>query len=125
MARIHEELYKNGLYDPNNHDVVTHLKLDILECDVKLALGSIAMSKGSGSGIPAEVFQILKDDAVEVLPSICPQNWETKQDWKRSVSLQSKRRVMAKNVQTTVELQSFHVLARLCLKSFNVCFSSI
>ena len=92
MARIHEELYKNGLYDPNNHDVVTHLKLDILECDVKLALGSVAMSKGSGSGIPAEVFQILKDDAVEVLPSICPQNWETKQDWKRSVftSIQKK-----------------------------------
>ena len=77
---------KKDLYDPNNHDVVTHLKPDILGCDVKLALGSIAMSKGSGSGIPAEVFRILKDDdAVEVLPSICPQIWEMRQDWKKSV----------------------------------------
>ena len=63
----------------------THLKPDILECYVKLALGSIAMSKSRGGGIPAEVFHILKDDAVEMLSSICPQIWETKQDWKKSV----------------------------------------
>ena len=72
---------KKGLYDPNNHDVVTNLKPDILGCDVKLALGSIAMSKGSGGGIPAEVFHILKDDDALNMSTY----WETRQDWKKSV----------------------------------------
>ena len=74
-----EELYKKGLNDPDNHDgVVTHLGPDILECEVKLALGSITMNKTSGGdGIPAELFQILKDDAVKVLHSICQQIWKT------------------------------------------------
>ena len=73
------ELYKKGLNNPNNHDgVVTHLEPDILECEVNWALGSIIMNKVSGGdGIPAELFQILKDDAVKVLHSICQQIWET------------------------------------------------
>ena len=85
-----EELYKKGLSDLDNHDgVVTHLKSEILECEVKWALGIITTNKVSGGdGIPAELFKILKDDAVEVLHSICQQLWETQQwpqDWKRSV----------------------------------------
>ena len=70
-----EELYIKDLYDPDNHDgVITHLKTDILECEVKWTLGSITMNKASrGDGIPVELFQILKDDAVKVLHSICQQ----------------------------------------------------
>ena len=76
-----EELYKKDLHDPDNHDgVLTHLEPDILECEVKWALGSIATDKASGSdGIPVELFQILKDDAVKVLYSICQQIWKTQQ----------------------------------------------
>ena len=76
-----EELYKKDLHDPDNHDgVITHLEPDILECEVKWALGSITMNKGSGGdGIPVEVFQILKDDAVKVLHSICQKFWKTQQ----------------------------------------------
>ena len=74
-----KELYKKGLNDPNNHDgMVTHLEPDILECKVKWALGSITTNKArGGDGIPVELFQILKDDAVKVLRSLCQQNWET------------------------------------------------
>ena len=82
-----EELYKKDLHDPDNHDgVITHLEPDILECEVKWALESITMNKASGSdGIPVELFQTLKDDAVKVLHSICQQIWKTQQwpqDWK-------------------------------------------
>ena len=85
-----EELYKKDLHDPDNHNgVITNLELDILECEVKWALGSITTNKASGgNGIPVEVFQILKDDAVRVLHLICQQIWKTQQwpqDWKRSV----------------------------------------
>ena len=85
-----EELYKKVLHDPDNHDgVITHLEPNILECEVKGALESITMNKASGGdGIPVELFQILKDDAVKVLHSICQQLWNTQQwpqDWKRSV----------------------------------------
>ena len=85
-----EELYKKDLHDPDNHDnVITHLELDILECKVKWALGSITTNKASrGDGIPVELFQILKDNAVKVLYSICQQIWKTQpwsRDWKRSV----------------------------------------
>ena len=84
-----EELYKKDLHDPDIHDgVITHLEPDILKCEVKWALGSITMNKGSeGDGIPAELLQILKDDAVKVLHSISQQIWKTQQwpqDWKRS-----------------------------------------
>ena len=85
-----EELYKKELNDPDNHSgVITHLEPDIPECEVKWALGSITMNKASGGdGIPVELFQILKDDAVKVLHSICQQIWKTPQwpqDWKKSV----------------------------------------
>jgi len=85
-----EELYKKDLHDPDNHDgVITHLEPDILECEVKWASGSITINKDSGGdGIPVELFQILKDDAVKVLYSICQQNGKTQQwpqDWERSV----------------------------------------
>ena len=74
-----EELYKKDLHDPDDHDgVITHLEPDILECKDKWALGSITMNKASGcDGIPVELFQILKDDAVKVLHSICQQIWKT------------------------------------------------
>ena len=85
-----EELYKKGSPNPDNHDaVISHLEPDILECEVKRALGSITSNKAStGDGIPVELFQILKDDAVKVLHSICQQIWKTQQwpqDWKISV----------------------------------------
>jgi len=85
-----EELYRKDLHDPDNHnDMITHLEPDILECEVKWALGSITINKASGGdGIPIELFQILKDDAVKVLHSICQQIWKNQQwpqDWKRSV----------------------------------------
>ena len=76
-----EELYKKHLHDPDNHDgVITHLEPDILECEVKCALGSITNNKAKGGdGIPVELFQILEDDAVKVLHSICQQMWKTQQ----------------------------------------------
>ena len=76
-----EELYKKYLHDPDNHDgVITHVEPDILECEVKWTLGSITTNKASmGDGIPAELFQILKDDTVKVLHSICQQIWKTQQ----------------------------------------------
>ena len=87
---MHRRTYKKGLHDPDNHNgVITHLEPDIPECEVKWALGRITMNKASrGDGIPVELFQILKDDAVKVLHSICQRIWKTQQwpqDWKRSV----------------------------------------
>ena len=101
-----EELHKKELHDPDHHDgVITDLEPDILECEVKWALGSVTTNKASGGdGIPVELFQILKDDAVKVLHSVCQQIWKTQQwpqDWKRSVSFQSQRKAMPKNAQTT------------------------
>ena len=96
--------FKNGLNDPDNHDgVITHLEPDILECKVKWTLGSITKNKASGGdGIPVEIFQTLKDDAVKVLYSICQQVWKIQQ-WtgKGQFSFQSQRKAMPKNVQTT------------------------
>ena len=85
-----EELYKKDLHDADNHDgVITHLEPDILECEVKWVLGNITTNKASGSDrIPVELFQILKDDAVKVLHSVCKQIWKIQQwpqDWKRSI----------------------------------------
>ena len=98
-----EELHKKDLHNPDNHNaVITGLEPDILECKVKWALGSITTKKASGGdGIPVDLFQILKDDAVKVLHSICQQIWKTQQwpqDWKRSGSFQSQRKPMPKNV---------------------------
>ena len=112
-----EELYEKDLHDPDNHDgVITHLEPDILECEVKWALGSITMNKASGGdGIPVELFQILEDDAVKVLHSICQQIWKTQQwpwDWKGQFSFQSQRKAMPKNAQTTAQLHSSHMLTK-------------
>ena len=114
-----DQLYKKkkNLHDPDNHDcVITHLEPDILECEVKWALESITTNKASrGDGIPIELFQILKDDAVKMLHSICQQIWKTQQwpqDWKMSVFFQSLRKSMPKNVQSTTHLHSSHTLAK-------------
>ena len=99
--KYREELYKKSLNDMDNHNgVITYLEPDILEYEVRLSLGSITLNKASESdGIPAELFQILKDDAVKVLLSICQQIWKTQQwpqDWKRSVFISVQRKCNAK-----------------------------
>ena len=112
-----EELCKKDLHNPYNHDSViihTHLQSDILECEVKWALGSITTNKASGGdGIPVELFQILKDDAVKVLHSICQQIWKTQQwpqDWIRSVLIPIPKKGNPQNAQTTTQLHSSHTL---------------
>ena len=105
-----EELHKRGLSDPDNHDsVITHLEPDILECEVKWALESLSTNKVSGGdGILVELFQILKDDSVEVLHSICQQIWKTQQrpqDWKRSVFTPIPKKGNAK------ECSKYHTIA--------------
>ena len=112
-----EELYKTELNNPDNHDgVITHLEPDILEYKVKLTLGSFTMNKASGGdGIPVELVQILKDDAVKVLHSICQQIWKLSsghRTGKCRFSFQSQRKAMSKTVQTTVQLHSSHMLAK-------------
>ena len=112
-----EELYKKDLNYPDNHDgVVTHLEPDILESEVKWALGNITMNKASEEDvIPAKLFQILKDDAVKMLLSICQQIWKTQQwaqDWKRSVFIPISKNGNGKNVQTTIQLHSSHMLTK-------------
>ena len=107
-----EELYKKDLHSLDNHDaVITYLEPDILECEVKWALESITMNKASGGdGIPVELFQILKDDAVKMLHSICQQIWKTQQwlqDWRRSVFIP-----IPKNAQATTKVHSSHMLEK-------------
>ena len=121
MARIHRwPIQKKNLNDPDNHDgVITHSRSDILEYEFKWAFGSISTNNASRSdGNPAELFQILKDDAVKMLYSICQQVWKIQQ-WP-----QSQRRAMLKNVQTTIQLSSFHRLIRFWSKSSKLGFSS-
>ena len=110
------ELYKKDLHDPDNHDgMITHLEPDILEWEVKWALGSITMNNASGGdGIPVELFQILKDDAVKVLYSICQQMGKlssSHRTGKGQFSFQLQRKAMPKNAQTTTQLYSSHTLA--------------
>ena len=112
-----EELYKKDLHDSNNHDgVITHLEPDILECEAMWALESIITNKPSGGdGIPVELFQTLRDDAVKVLHSICQQIWKTQQchrTGKGQFSFQSQRKAMPKNAQTTAQLHSSHMLVK-------------
>ena len=109
-----EELYKKDLHDPNNHNgVITHLEPDILEYEVKWALGSITPNKASGGdGIPVELFQILKDDAVKVLHSICGHSDCGHRTGKGQFSFQSQRKAMPKNVQTITQFHSSHILAK-------------
>ena len=112
-----EELYKKDLHDPDNHDgVITHLEPDTHQCEVKWALGSITTNKASGGdGIPVELFQILKDDAVKVLHSICQQICKTQQqpqDWEIGISFQFQRKAMPKNAQIAAQLHSSHMLVK-------------
>ena len=105
-----EEPYKKDLHSPDNHDgVITHLEPDILECKAKWALGSITTSKASGGdGMPVELLEILKADAVKVLHSICQQIWKTQQwpqDWKRSVFIPTLKKSSAK------ECSNYHTIA--------------
>ena len=101
MAGIHRRTIQKRSHDPDNHNgMITHLQPDILECEVKWALGSITTNKASGGdGIPVELFQILKDDAVKVLHSICQQIWKTQQwlqDWKRSIVIPVPKKAVPK-----------------------------
>ena len=110
MTRIHRRTVKKDLHDPDNHEgVITHLEPDILQCKVKWALGSITMNKTrEGIGIPVELLQILKDDAVKVLHSICQQIWKTQQwpqDWKRSVF------IPILNKDNVKECSNYHIIA--------------
>ena len=112
-----EKLHKKDLHDEDNHDgVITHLEPDILECEVKWALENIATNKTSGGGrIPVELFQILKNDAVKVLNSICPKFGKLSsglRTGKGQFSFQSQRKAMPKNAQTTAQLHSSHTLAK-------------
>ena len=111
-----EELYKKDLHDPDNHHgEITHLEPDILESEVKWALGNITMNKASGGdGILVELFQILKDDAVKVLHSICQQTWKTHQwpqDWKRSLLILIPKKGHAK------EFSNYHIIALISYTS--------
>ena len=112
-----KELYKKDLHDTDNHDgMITHPEPGILECEVKWALESITTNKSSrGDGIPVELFQILKDDAVKVLHSICQQIWKIQQwpqDWKWSIFIPIPRKAIPKNAQTTTQLHSSHTLVK-------------
>ena len=124
------ELYRKDLHNPDNHNgVITHLEPDILECKVKWALGSITTDKAhGGDGIPAELFQILKDDAVKVLHSVCQQIWKTRQwpqDWKRSVFIPIPKKGNAK------ECSNYHTIAlishtsKVCSKFSKPGFNSM
>ena len=124
-----EELYKKDLHDPDNDDgVITHLEPDILQCEVKRALGSITTNKASrGDGIPAGLFQILKDDVVKVLHSTCQQIGKLSsgnRTGKSQFSFQSQRRGMPKNVQTIAQLHSSHMIAKSCSKLSKIDFNS-
>ena len=113
-----EKLYKKDPHDPDNHHgVIVHLEPDILECEVKWALGSITTNKASGGdGIPDELFQILKDEAVKVLHSICQQIWKTQQwpqDWKRSVFIPIPKKGNVKGCSNyQAQLHSSHMLVK-------------
>ena len=112
-----KELYKKDLNDLDNHNgVITHLEPDILECEVKWPLRSITTNKASGGdGISVELFQILKDDAVKVLHSICQQIWKLSsghRTGKGQFSFQSQRKAMPKNTQATTQLHSSHTLVK-------------
>ena len=112
-----EELYKNDLHNPDNHDgVINHLEPDILECEVKWALGSISTNKASGGdGIPVELFQILKDDVVKCCTQYASKSGKLSsghRTGKSQFSFQSQRKAMPKNAQTTTQLHSSHTLVK-------------
>ena len=116
--QVYTELYRKDLHDQDIHEgVITHLKPDILECEVKWALKSITMNKSSGS--PVELFQILKDDAVKVLHSICQQIWKTQQwpqDWKRSVFIPIPKKGSAKECSNYCTIALISHASKIMLK---------
>ena len=121
MARIHRELYKKDLHNPDNHDgVITHLEPDILECEVKWALESITTNKASGGdGIPFELFQILKDDTVKVLHSKWQQIWKTQQwsqNWKKSVFIPIPKKGNAKECSNYCTVSLISHASKVMLK---------
>ena len=116
-----EKLYKKDLHDSDNHEcVITHLEPDILECEVKWALGSITMNKASGGdGTPVELFQILKDDGVKVPHSICQQIWKTQQwpqDWRRSVFIPIPKKGKAKECSNYCTIALISHASKVMLK---------
>ena len=122
-----EELYKKYLHNQDNHDgVITHLEPDILECEVKWVLGSITTNKASGSdGIPVELLQILKDDAVKVLHSICQKIWETQQwpqEWKRSVLIPVPKKGNAKECSNYCTIALISHTSKVMLKILQARF---
>ena len=125
-----EELYKISLNDPDNHvGVVTHLQLNILQCEVKWTLGSITTNKGSvGDGIPVELFQILKDDAVKVLHLICQQIWKIQQwpqAWKKSSFIQIPKKGNAKECSNYCTIALISYASKNMLKTLKLGFSSM
>ena len=128
MARIYRSIQKY-LNDSDNHNgVVAHLKPDILACEVKWGLESITTNKASGGdGLPVELFQILKDDAVKVLHSICQQIWKTQQwpqDWKRSVFIPNPKKGNAKECSNYCTIALISHASKLCSKFSKPGFSS-
>ena len=122
------ELYKRDLYNSDNHDaVITHLESDILECEVKRALGSITTNKASGGdGIPVELFHILKDDALKVLHSVCQQIWKTQQrpqDWKGSVFIPIPKKGMPKECSNYRTIALISHTSKVCSKFSKPGFS--
>ena len=129
MSRIHKELYKKNLHDTDNHaGVITVLEPDILECDVKRALRSITMNKASGGdGIPLELCQILRDDVVKVLYSICQQIWKTQQwpqDWKKSVFMPIPRKDNVKECSNYLTIALISHTNKVSSKFSNLGFNS-
>ena len=125
-----EELYKKDLHNPDNqNDVITHLEPDILEQEVKWALGSITTNKASGGdGIPVELFQILKDDALKVLHSICQQIWKTHQwpqDWKRSIFIPIPKKGNAKECSNYLTIVLISHTSKVVLKILQPGFNSM
>ena len=125
MARIHRTVQKKDLHGPDDHDgVITYLQPDTLECEVKWVLGSITMNKASGGDeIPVELFQILKDDAVKVLLSICQQIWKTQQwpqDWKRSVFIPISKKVNPKECSNCRTIALISHASKVMLKILQV-----
>ena len=123
MARIHKGSVQKGLNDQDNHDgVIIHLEPDILECEVRWALGSITTNKASGSdGIPVELFQILKYDAIKMLHSVCQQIWKTQQwpqDWKRSVSIPIPKKGKGKECSNYCTIALISHASKVMLKIF-------
>ena len=124
-----EELYKKDLHDSDNHDnVITHIEPDILECEVKWALGNITTNKASGGdGIPGELFQILKDDAMKVLHSICQQIWKIQQwpqDWKKSVFIPFPKKGNAKECSNYLTVALISHASKVMLKILQTNFNS-